>query len=73
MFAPVSRCVASFGAGRRPYPGEGFRAVFGQIFGSFSGSAEDRNRGRRKALALFCANAVRGSPQCGLPRGFAAF
>ena len=42
-------------------------------------SAETRDmklaptRSRRKALALFCANAVRGSPQCGLPRGFAAF
>jgi len=48
MFASVSRCVASFGAGRRPCPGEGFRAVFGQIFGGFSGSAEDENRGRIK-------------------------
>ena len=111
MFAPVSRCVTSFGAGRCPCPGEGFRAVFGQIFGGFSGSAEDRNRApaeaqrsgfggkrrrsgmskfsplsaetrdmelaptrsRRKALALFCANAGHGSPQCGLPRGFATF
>lgn len=44
MFASVSRCVASFGAGRRPCPGEGFRAAFGQIFGGFSGSAEDKNR-----------------------------
>ena len=54
-------------------PGEGFRASFGRIFVDFPGSAEDEGRGRRKALALFCANAVRGSPQCGLPRGFAAF
>ena len=48
MFASVSRCVVSFGAGRCPCPGEGFRAVFGQIFGGFSGSAEDKNRGRIK-------------------------
>ena len=73
MFTSVSRCVTSFGAGRRPCPGEGFRAVFGQIFGGFSGSAEDENRGRRKALALFRTYAVHGSPQCGLPRGFAGF
>ena len=56
-----------------PYPGEGFGASFGRIFVDFPGSVEDEGRGRRKALALFCANAVRGSPQCGLPRGFAAF
>ena len=72
-FAPVSRCAASFGVGQRPCPGEGFRASFGRIFVDFPGSAEDEGRGRIKALALFCANAVRGSPQCGLPRGFAAF
>ena len=45
MFASVSRCVTSFGAGRRPCPGEGFRVVFGQIFGGFSGSAEDEKTG----------------------------
>ena len=49
MFASVSRCVTSFGAGRCPCPGEGFRAVFGQIFGGFSGSAEDRNRAPAEA------------------------
>ena len=73
MFAPVSRCVTSFGAGRCPCPGEGFRAVFGWIFGSFLGSAEDEKESRRKALTLFRANATYNSPQCGLPRGFAAF
>ena len=45
MFASVSRCVASFGAGRcPPAPGEGFQAVFEQIFGGSSDSAEDKNR-----------------------------
>jgi len=73
VFALVSRCVTSFGAGRRPCPGEGFRAVFGQIFGGFSGSAEDENRGRRKALALFAPMPIHSSPQCELPQGFAGF
>ena len=40
--APVSRCVASFGAWQRPCPGEEFRAAFGRIFGGFLGSAEDK-------------------------------
>ena len=48
MFTSVSRCVTSFGAGRCLCPGEGFRAVFGQIFGDVLGSAEDENRGRIK-------------------------
>ena len=63
MFASVSRCVISFGVGRRPCPGEGFRAVFGQIFGDFSDSAEDERksrikgwrRNRRSALSLLPA------------------
>ena len=46
---------------------------FWQIFGGFSGSAEDENRGRRKALALFRTYARSRQPQCGLPRGFAEF
>lgn len=70
---PVNRCVASFGAGQRPCPGEGSRAVFGRICGGFLSSAEDEGRSRRKALALFSADAGHGSPQCGLPRGFAGF
>ena len=53
VFAPVSRCVPSFGVGQRPCPGEGFRASFGRIFVDFPGSAEGEGRGRRKALALF--------------------
>ena len=48
VFASVSRCVISFGVGRRPCPGEGFRAVFGQIFRGFSGSAEDEKESRIK-------------------------
>lgn len=42
---------------------EGFRTTFRC---AESGS-------RRKALALFSADAGHGSPQCGLPRGFAGF
>ena len=49
MFASVSLCVISFGVGRRPCPGEGFRAVFGQIFGGFSSSAEDENKAPAEA------------------------
>ena len=48
MFASVSRCVVSFGAGRCPCPRGGFRAAFGRIFGDVLGSAEDENRGRIK-------------------------
>ena len=48
-------------------PSEEFRAAFGRIFGDFLGSAEDEGRSRRKALALFRADAGHGSPQCGLP------
>lgn len=60
VFAPVSRCAASFGVGQRPCPGEGFRASFGRIFVDFPGSAEDEGRGRRKIskpgreLRFFC-------------------
>ena len=46
MLASVSRCVTSFGVGQRPYPKEGSRAVFGQIFEGFSGSAEDERKSR---------------------------
>ena len=62
MFAPVSRCVASFGVGQRPCPEEDFRAAFGRIFGDVLGSAEDERRSRRKALALFRANAHSQQP-----------
>ena len=48
MLASVSRCVTSFGVGQRPYPKEGSRAVFGQIFEGFSGSAEDEKESRIK-------------------------
>lgn len=44
----MSRCVASFGVGQRPYSGEGFRTVFGRIFGGFLGSAEDEGKSRIK-------------------------
>ena len=44
MFTSVSRCVASFGGGQHPCPGEEFRAAFGRIFGDVLGSAEDENR-----------------------------
>jgi len=68
----VSLCVASFGAGQRPYPGEGFQAAFGRIFGGSLGSSEDERRSRRKALALFCAVAIYSIPQCRLPQEIAA-
>ena len=48
VFAPVSRCVPSFGGGQHPCPGGGFRAAFGRIFGDVLGSAEDEGRSRIK-------------------------
>ena len=71
--APVARRVAACGplcglVGRRW--GTDTSLPFGRVLGSFS---VRRKRSRRKALTLFRANAGYGSPQRGLPRGFAGF
>lgn len=44
MFASVSRCVASFGAGRCPSPEKDFKPFSSRFSGGSSDSAEDKNR-----------------------------